>query len=83
MSDENPPGSQASQQREIALWRWENEGGSGPPEPSSPAAGLAFNGPDALRRNAWHRHQKAALPEASSRPLPVRPNRGSCGKHAP
>src|SRR4029077_6500539 len=54
MSDEKPLGSEALQQRQMALSRWENEGGSGPPEKTTSAGKLVFNAsiltPNAGRR---------------------------------
>jgi mannose-6-phosphate isomerase len=54
MSDEKPLGSEALQQRQMALSRWENEGGSGPPEKTTSAGKLVFNAsiltPNAKRR---------------------------------
>ena len=43
MSDEKPLDSEAVKQREKALSRWENEGGSGPPEKTASAGKLVFN----------------------------------------
>lgn len=37
--------SDASQERQVALSRWENEGGSGPPEKSTHPEALTFNKP--------------------------------------